>query len=111
MSTLELRQIGDAVVLILPQALLGQLNAKPGDSLNYNFGDGKLVINQKRKLRKLPKYDLNMLLTEHKQILPFLESEYEAWAFKNQKEPRCFERPLTNRIARSSTSKKTMPNT
>lgn len=60
MSTLELRQIGDAVVLILPQALLGQLNAKPGDSLNYNFGDGKLVINQKRKLRKLPKYDLNM---------------------------------------------------
>ena len=32
-------------------------------------------------------------------------------AFKNQKEPRCFERPLTNRIARSSTSKKTMPNT
>lgn len=53
MSTLELRQIGDAVVLILPQALLGQLNAKPGDSLNYNFGDGKLVINQKRKLRKL----------------------------------------------------------
>ena len=35
MSTLELRQIGDAVVLILPQALLGQLNAKPGDSLNY----------------------------------------------------------------------------
>lgn len=82
MSTLELRQIGDAVVLILPQALLEQLNAKPGDSLNYNFGDGKLVINQKRKLRKLPKYDLNMLLTEHKQILPFLESEYEAWGIK-----------------------------
>ena len=71
MSTLELRQIGDAVVLILPQALL-----------NYNFGDGKLVINQKRKLRKLPKYDLNMLLTEHKQILPFLESEYEAWGIQ-----------------------------
>ena len=83
MSTLELRQIGDAVVLILPQALLEQLNAKAGDSLNYNFGDGKLVINQKRKLG----------------------------AFKNQKEPRYFERPLTNRIARSSTSKKTMPNT
>ena len=69
MSTLELRQIGDAVVLILPQALLEQLN-------------GKLVINQKRKLRKLPKYDLNMLLTEHKQILPFLESEYEAWGIQ-----------------------------
>ncbi|WP_418814689.1 hypothetical protein [Parasutterella sp.] len=82
MSTLELRQIGDAVVLILPQALLEQLNAKPGDSLNYNFGDRKLVINQKRKLRKLPKYDLNMLLTEHKQILPFLESEYEAWGIQ-----------------------------
>ena len=82
MSTLELRQIGDAVVLILPQALLEQLNAKPGDSLNYNFGDGKLVINQKRKLRKLPKYDLNMLLTEHKQIFPFLESEYEAWGIQ-----------------------------
>lgn len=51
MSTLELRQIGDSVVLILPQALLEQLNAKAGNSLNYNFGDGKLVINQKRKLK------------------------------------------------------------
>lgn len=62
MSTLALRQIGDAPVLILPKALLEKLNAKPGDSLKYSFEDGKLVINQKKKLRKLPKYDLSGLL-------------------------------------------------
>lgn len=62
MSTLALRQIGDAVVLIFPKALLEQLNAKADDSLNNNFEDGKLVINQKKKLRKLPKYDLSELV-------------------------------------------------
>ncbi|GEM_PF-5955783 len=47
MSTLEIRQIGDALVLILPKALLKKLNAKPGDSLKYSFEDGKLVIKPK----------------------------------------------------------------
>lgn len=45
-----------------PKALLEQLNAKADDSLNNNFEDGKLVINPKKKLRKLPKYDLSELL-------------------------------------------------
>lgn len=85
MSTLELRQIGDAVVLILPKSLLQKLNAKAGDSLKYSFGDGKLVIKQKRKLRKLPKYDLDKLLGDHEQILPFLESEYEPWGIQRPK--------------------------
>lgn len=79
MSTLELRQIDDARVLILPKALLEQLNAKPGDPLNYSFEDGKLILEQKRKLRKLPKYDLTELLPEHKQVMDCLEAEYQTW--------------------------------
>ena len=71
--------------LFLPKALIEQLKAGDGDSLNYNSDDGKLIITQKRKLRKLPNYDLNMLLTEHKQILPFPESEYEAWDIQKPK--------------------------
>lgn len=72
MSTLKLQQIGDAVVLILPKALLEQLNAKAGDSLSYNFEDRQLIIELKRKLRKLPKCDLSELLLEHKQIKSWL---------------------------------------
>ena len=52
MSSLELRQIGHDVALILPKALLEQLNAKPGDSLKYSFEDGKLGIEQKQRIRK-----------------------------------------------------------
>lgn len=79
MSTLKFQQIGDDVVLILPKALLEQLNAKAGDSLKYSFEDGKLVIEQKRKLRKLSKYDLTELLPEHKQVMDRLEAEYQTW--------------------------------
>lgn len=79
MSSLELRQIGDGVVLILPKVLLGQLNAKARDLLKYSFGDGKLVIEPTRKLRKLPKCDLSELLREHKQVMARLETEYQTW--------------------------------
>lgn len=72
MSSLGLRKIGDAVVLILPKVLLEQLNAKAGDSLNYNFEDRQLIIEPKRKLRKLPKCDLSELLLELKQIKSLL---------------------------------------
>ena len=78
MSTLKLRQIGDTVVLILPKTLLEQLSAKSGDSLKYSFEDRKLVIKPKRKLRRLPKYDLSGLLLEHKQIMVRFECREEA---------------------------------
>ena len=48
MSTLELRQIGDAVVLILPSTLLEQLNAKPAILSNTVSKMENLSLSQKR---------------------------------------------------------------
>ena len=89
MSTLKLRQIGDTVVLILPKTLLEQLSAKSGDSLKYSFEVRKLVIKPKRKLRRLPKYDLSGLLLEHKQIMVRLEAEYQTVSYRKFRQCQC----------------------
>ena len=81
MSTLKLRQIGDTVVLILPKTLLEQLSAKSEDR--------KLVIKPKRKLRRLPKYDLSGLLLEHKQIMVRLEAEYQTVSYRKFRQCQC----------------------
>ena len=79
MATLTLKKVGGSVVITLPKTLLDLLNAREGEMLEYTFDDGKLIIDSKPKRRKLPKYDLNQLLEEQKQIMPLLEEEYAAW--------------------------------
>ena len=49
--------------------MLELLNAKEGDTVEYTFDDGKLIIESRQKKRRtLPKYDLNQLLEEQKLI-------------------------------------------
>ena len=86
MASLTLRRVGGSVVATFPKALLELLNATEGDTVEYTFDDGKLIIESKqKKRRKLPKYDLSQLLEEHKQIMPLLEEEYEIWGKEKRK--------------------------
>ena len=65
MASLTLRRVGGSVVATIPKTLLELLNAKEGDTVEYTFDDGKLIIESKqKKRRKLPKYDLSQLLEE-----------------------------------------------
>ena len=63
MASLTLRRVGGSVVATIPKTLLELLNAKEGDTVEYTFDDGKLIIESRQKKRRtLPKYDLNQLL-------------------------------------------------
>ena len=63
MASLTLRRVGGSVVATIPKTLLELLNAKEGDTVEYTFDDGKLIIESRQKRRRtLPKYDLNQLL-------------------------------------------------
>ena len=69
MASLTLRRVGGSVVATIPKTLLELLNAKEGDTVEYTFDDGKLIIESRQKRRRtLPKYDLNQLLEEQKLI-------------------------------------------
>ena len=49
MASLTLRRVGGSVVATFPKALLELLNATEGDTVEYTFDDGKLIIESKQK--------------------------------------------------------------
>lgn len=76
MASLTLRRVGGSVVATIPKTLLELLNAKEGDTVEYTFDDGKLIIESRQKRRRtLPKYDLNQLLEEQKLIQAELDKD------------------------------------
>ena len=76
MASLTLRRVGGSVVATIPKTLLELLNAKEGDTVEYTFDDGKLIIESRQKTRRtLPKYDLNQLLEEQKLIQAELDKD------------------------------------
>ncbi len=69
MATLTLRKVGGSVVATFPKTLLDLLNVKAGDSVEYMFTNGKMIIVSKPKVeKKQKKYDLSQLLEEQKLI-------------------------------------------
>ena len=49
MASLTLRRVGGSVVATFPKALLELLNATEGDTVEYTFDDGKLIIESKQR--------------------------------------------------------------
>ena len=49
MASLTLRRVGGSVVATIPKTLLELLNAKEGDTVEYTFDDGKLIIESRQK--------------------------------------------------------------
>ena len=52
MASLTLRRVGGSVVATIPKTLLELLNAKEGDTVEYTFDDGKLIIESRQKKRR-----------------------------------------------------------
>lgn len=69
MATLALRKVGGSVVATFPKTLLDLLNVQAGESVEYTFSNGKMIIESKPKVvRNKKKYDLSQLLEEQKLI-------------------------------------------
>lgn len=49
MASLTLRRVGGSVVATIPKTLLELLNAKEGDTVEYTFDDGKLIIESRQR--------------------------------------------------------------
>jgi antitoxin ChpS len=58
MHTTTLREVGDAVMLAVPSALLDQLQLKAGETVVVEVEDGRLIVEAKPR----PRYTLAELL-------------------------------------------------
>jgi antitoxin ChpS len=58
MHTTTLREVGDAVMLAVPSALLDQLQLKAGETVVVDVEDGRLIVEAKPR----PRYTLAELL-------------------------------------------------
>ena len=63
MASLTLRRVGGSVVATIPKTLLELLNAKEGDTVEYTFDDGKLIIESRQKKRR-SSFKLSWIKTE-----------------------------------------------
>lgn len=98
MASLTLRRVGGSVVATFPKALLELLNATEGDTVEYTFDDGKLIIESKqKKRRKLPKYDLSQLLEEHNRSCPCWKKSMKFGEKINVRAPNYYEKGTSTR--------------
>lgn len=76
MHTTTLREVGGAIMLAVPSALLHELQLKVGETVAVNVEDGRLILDPHPKPR--PRYTLEQLLeaSDYSQPQPPEEREW-----------------------------------